>query len=98
MIIYNNAARFAEARLQRNGRCHESEIRAALKGEVRRFRSPDSLSSSALRDMIRSASENCKSVCHHSKSDLHIERSEMLTREGEKLLNNCLPLATDGFL
>ncbi|KAK9917166.1 hypothetical protein WJX75_001505 [Coccomyxa subellipsoidea] len=44
---------FADARLQRSGRCHESEIRAALKGEVRRFRSPDSLSSSALRDMIR---------------------------------------------
>lgn len=46
-------ARFAEARLRRSGRCHESEIRAALKGEVRRFGSTDSLSSAALRDMIR---------------------------------------------
>ncbi len=52
-----HAARFADARLQRSGRCHESEIRAALKVEVRRFRSPDSLSSSALRDMIRCAQE-----------------------------------------
>ncbi|EIE27726.1 hypothetical protein COCSUDRAFT_55711 [Coccomyxa subellipsoidea C-169] len=53
-------ARFADARLQRSGRCHESEIRAALKVEVRRFRSPDSLSSSALRDMIRNWHPNAE--------------------------------------
>jgi len=52
------AARFAEGRLRRSGRCHESEIRAALKAEVRRFRSPDSLSSAALKDMIRCAQGN----------------------------------------
>ena len=48
-----HAARFAERRLQRSGRCHESEIRAALGREFTRYRSPDTLSDGALRDMIR---------------------------------------------
>lgn len=47
------AAQFAEERLRRSGRCHESEVRDALSKADRRFRGPDSLSESALRDMIR---------------------------------------------
>ena len=50
---FGHAARFAERRLQRSGRCHESEIRAALGREFTRYRNPETLSDSALRDMIR---------------------------------------------
>lgn len=71
-----HAARFADARLQRSGRCHESEIRAALKGEMRRFRSPDSLSSSALRDMIRCALTD-KEHLHPSLSDFGCQKCRL---------------------
>ena len=39
--------------MRRSGRCHESEIRGALSKSDRRFRGPNEMSESALRDMIR---------------------------------------------
>ena len=39
--------------MQRSGRCHESEIRAALGREFVRYRNPQTLSDGALRDMVR---------------------------------------------
>jgi hypothetical protein len=47
------AARFADQRLRRSGRCHESEVRGALQGEVRSFRGREALSDALLRDLIR---------------------------------------------
>ncbi len=52
-IPVSAAAKFAEERLRRSGRCHESEIKDALSKSDRRFRGPDAMSESALRDMIR---------------------------------------------
>ena len=49
----HRAAKFADQRLRRSGRCHESEVRDALQKADRRLRGPNSLSESALRDMIR---------------------------------------------
>ncbi|KXZ51868.1 hypothetical protein GPECTOR_11g304 [Gonium pectorale] len=44
---------FADARLQRSGRCHESEVVAVFRREVPRYRSPEALSDAVLRDLIR---------------------------------------------
>ena len=52
-IALHCAAKFADQRLRRSGRCHESEVRDALQKADRRLRGPNSLSESALRDMIR---------------------------------------------
>ena len=52
-LISFHAARLAEARLQRSGRCHESEVRAALGRSLPRYRSSATLSDAALRNMIR---------------------------------------------
>lgn len=48
-----HAARFADQRLRRSGRCHESEVKAALSTEVRGFRGTGALSDSEFRDMIK---------------------------------------------
>ncbi len=53
ILSLSGAAKFAEERLRRSGRCHESEVRDALSKSDRRFRGPDAMSESALRDMIR---------------------------------------------
>lgn len=45
--------RFADVRLQRAGRCHESEVYAAFRREVARYRRPEALSDAVLRDMVR---------------------------------------------
>ncbi|PSC69498.1 hypothetical protein C2E20_7018 [Micractinium conductrix] len=45
--------RFADARLQRGGRCHESEILRALGRELPRYRAERQLDSNTLRDLVR---------------------------------------------
>lgn len=45
--------RFANVRLQRAGRCHESEVFAAFRREHSRYRSPEALSDATLRDLVR---------------------------------------------
>lgn len=49
------AAAFADRQLQRSGRCHESEVFAAFRRAPGngRYRSPDTLPDSTLRDMVR---------------------------------------------
>ncbi|GIL79017.1 hypothetical protein Vretimale_75 [Volvox reticuliferus] len=44
---------FAESRLVRSGRCHESEVAAAFRREFPRYRSREALSDGVLRDLIR---------------------------------------------
>lgn len=44
---------FAESRLLRSGRCHESEVMAALRRELPRYRSSEVLPEAVLRDLIR---------------------------------------------
>jgi hypothetical protein len=47
------AAGFAEARLQRSGRCHESEVFGAFRQRFGKYRSADVMPDSTLRDMVR---------------------------------------------
>lgn len=47
------AAAFANNKMQRSGRCHESEVFAAFRRSNGRYRSPDVLPDSTLRDMVR---------------------------------------------
>ena len=47
------AVSFADARLQRNGRCHETEVFAAFRREVARYRAPDAVSDEQLRSFVR---------------------------------------------
>lgn len=47
------AARFADARLQRSGRCHESEILKALQREMPQFRREGALDGNTLRQLVR---------------------------------------------
>ncbi|GFR42698.1 hypothetical protein Agub_g3620, partial [Astrephomene gubernaculifera] len=44
---------FADARLQRSGRCHESEVATAFRRQQPAYRSPDTLPDPLLRSMIR---------------------------------------------
>ncbi|GLC60058.1 hypothetical protein PLESTB_001568700 [Pleodorina starrii] len=44
---------FAESRLVRSGRCHESEVAAAFRREHARYRSREALPDAVLRDLIR---------------------------------------------
>ncbi|GLI65966.1 hypothetical protein VaNZ11_009650 [Volvox africanus] len=44
---------FAESRLVRSGRCHESDVAAALRRELPRYRAKEALSDGVLRDLIR---------------------------------------------
>jgi hypothetical protein len=46
-------ARFADKRLQRSGRCHESEVFAAFRTSLPGYRSPDLLPDATLRSMVR---------------------------------------------
>lgn len=48
-----HAAVFANDKLQRSGRCHESEVFNAFRRSHARYRSADVLPDSALRDMVR---------------------------------------------
>jgi hypothetical protein len=47
------AVSFADARLQRNGRCHETEVFAAFRREVARYRAPEAVSDEQLRGFVR---------------------------------------------
>ncbi len=47
------AVTFAEVRLVRSGRCHESEVAAAFRREHARYRSKEALPDAVLRDLIR---------------------------------------------
>lgn len=47
------AARFADARLQRSGRCHETEIIKALQRELPQFRREGALEGATLRQLVR---------------------------------------------
>jgi hypothetical protein len=47
------AAGFADARLQRSGRCHESEVFTAFRQRFGKYRSADVIPDSTLRDMVR---------------------------------------------
>ena len=47
------AARFADARLQRSGRCHESEVLKALQRELPQFRREGALDGGMLRKLVR---------------------------------------------
>lgn len=47
------AAGFADKRLQRGGRCHESEIFSAFRRDFARYRSAEALPDTVLRDMVR---------------------------------------------
>jgi hypothetical protein len=51
--IVSAAAGFAEARLQRSGRCHESEVFGAFRQRFGKYRSADVMPDSTLRDMVR---------------------------------------------
>ncbi|EFJ42408.1 hypothetical protein VOLCADRAFT_97483 [Volvox carteri f. nagariensis] len=44
---------FAESRLVRSGRCHESDVAAAFRRELPRYRSREALPDAVLRDLIR---------------------------------------------
>ena len=46
-------ARFADARLQRSGRCHESEILRALQREMPQFRREGALDAGSMRQLVR---------------------------------------------
>ena len=47
------AVGFADARLQRNGRCHESEVFAAFRRDLARYRAPEAVSDEQLRGFVR---------------------------------------------
>jgi hypothetical protein len=47
------AATFADVQLLRKGRCHESEVYAAFRRQHARYRQPEALPDSTLRDMVR---------------------------------------------
>ena len=49
----SHAAHFAEQRLQRSGRCHESELRAALGAALPRYRGAGGLPDARLRELVR---------------------------------------------
>ncbi|KAK9847275.1 hypothetical protein WJX84_011768 [Apatococcus fuscideae] len=46
-------AAWANERLQRSGQCHESEIFGSFRKQFARYRSPETLSDAALKDMVR---------------------------------------------
>ena len=48
-----HAVNFADARLQPNGRCHESEVFAAFRREVARYRAPEAVTDEQLRSFVR---------------------------------------------
>ncbi|KAI7839403.1 hypothetical protein COHA_006804 [Chlorella ohadii] len=50
---WQDFARFADARLQRSGRCHETEIIKALQRELPQFRREGALEGAALRQLVR---------------------------------------------
>ncbi|KAK9836358.1 hypothetical protein WJX81_008368 [Elliptochloris bilobata] len=50
---WRDFARFAEERLQRSGRCHESELRAALGRALPRYRGAGGLPDTRLRELVR---------------------------------------------
>jgi hypothetical protein len=52
-LIVSAAAGFADARLQRSGRCHESEVFGAFRQRFGKYRSADVMPDSTLRDMVR---------------------------------------------
>ncbi len=47
------AVGFADARLQRNGRCHESEVFAAFRRDLVRYRAPEAVTDDQLRSFVR---------------------------------------------
>lgn len=47
------AVRFANVRLQRTGRCHESEVFGVFRREHSRYRTAETLSDATLRDLVR---------------------------------------------
>lgn len=49
---WQDFARFADRRLRRAGRCHESEVFAAFRREHARYRSPDVVDDATLRTMV----------------------------------------------
>lgn len=51
--VFCRAASWADQRLQRGGRCHESEVYAAFRRQHALYRRPDSLPDATLRDMLR---------------------------------------------
>ncbi len=53
MIVCHVAAAWADERLQKSGQCHESEVYSSFRKQFARYRSPDTLSDAALKDMIR---------------------------------------------
>lgn len=48
------AVGFAKERLQRSGRCHESEVFAAFRRELPKYRSPEVADDEQLRSFVRS--------------------------------------------
>ena len=44
---------FARERLQRRGQCHESEVTAAFRQSVSRFRSEEAMPEERVRDFVR---------------------------------------------
>ncbi len=48
------AASWADSRLQRGGRCHESEVFSAFRKAFGRYRSEEAVPDNVLRDMVRS--------------------------------------------
>lgn len=48
-----HAVGFADVRLQRNGRCHESEVFAAFRRELPRYRAPEAVTDEQLRSFVR---------------------------------------------
>eukprot|EP00877_Chromochloris_zofingiensis_P010405 jgi/Chrzof1/5618/Cz16g09050.t1 len=50
---WQDFAGFADKRLQRGGRCHESEIFSAFRRDFARYRSAEALPDTVLRDMVR---------------------------------------------
>ncbi|KAF8065607.1 hypothetical protein HT031_003208 [Scenedesmus sp. PABB004] len=50
---WQDFAAFAEASLQRRGRCHESEVFAAFRRRHGKYRSGDAITDATLRDMVR---------------------------------------------
>jgi hypothetical protein len=51
--VFAAAAGFADVRLQRSGRCHESEVFGAFRQRFGKYRSADIMPDSTLRDMVR---------------------------------------------
>ncbi|KAG1665667.1 hypothetical protein FOA52_005457 [Chlamydomonas sp. UWO 241] len=91
---WKDFARFADARLQRNGRCHESEVFAAFRLQYVKYRGADTISDAVLRDMVRNWHPDVRVTSTGFLKNLSVmERVDPFTLAVTGTARNTAPLA-----